>query len=72
MYEISRVFCFQINKQMCLHKLHNKKKFFRLFVFVNWASQMSSSQTGPKKSQKSKVTIFNFFYCIAYVAKGGG
>ena len=51
-----------------LHQLHNKKGFsdFFHFLFVNWAGQMSASQTGPKNS-KIKSYIFNIFYCLADV-----
>ena len=47
-----------------LHQLHNKKKFIRLFLFVNGAGQMSASQNSPKQSKIKSYKFLTFFYCI--------
>ena len=46
-----------------------QKIFFRpfLFLFVNWAGQISADQTGPKKSKIKSYKLL-FFYYIADVA----
>ena len=56
----------------CLHQVHNKTRFFQLFLCltcVNWAGQMSAGQTGPKKSKIKSYKFLTFFYWVADVAK---
>ena len=48
---------------MCAHQLHNKISFsdFLYLLFVNWAAQMSASQTSPKKSNIKSYKFLTFF-----------